>query len=46
MIAVDEVDRYVGLVQVADAHAAEAASDKSVKDLLRHREDMLLPAWR
>jgi CIC family chloride channel protein len=42
VIAVDEVDRYVGLVQVADAHAAEAASDKSIKDLLRNREDMLL----
>jgi CIC family chloride channel protein len=42
VVAVDEVDRYVGLVLVADAHAAEAASDKSIKDLLRHREDMLL----
>jgi CIC family chloride channel protein len=42
VIAVDEADRYAGLVLVADAHAAEAASDKSIKDLLRHREDMLL----
>jgi CIC family chloride channel protein len=43
VIAVDEVDRYVGLVLVADAHAAEAAQDKSIKDLLHYREDMLLP---
>jgi len=42
VIAVDEADRYVGLVLVADAHAAEAASDQSIKELLRHREDMLL----
>ncbi len=43
VVAVDEVDRYVGLVLVADAHAAEAAPDKSVKDILHYREDMLLP---
>src|SRR5271154_6011007 len=43
VVAVDEVDRYVGLVLVADAHAAEAAQDKSIKDLLHYREDMLLP---
>ena len=43
VIAVDEVDRYVGLVLVADAHAAEAAPDKFIKDILRNREDMLLP---
>jgi CIC family chloride channel protein len=43
VIAVDEVERYVGLVLVADAHAAEAAQDKSIKDLLHYREDMLLP---
>jgi CIC family chloride channel protein len=44
VIAVDEADRYVGLVQVADAHAAEAALDSPIKDLLRYREDMLLPS--
>jgi chloride channel protein, CIC family len=43
VIAVDELDRYVGLVLVADAHAVEAAPDKSIKDLLHYREDMLLP---
>jgi CIC family chloride channel protein len=42
VVAVDEVDRYAGLVQVADAHAAEASPDKSIKDLLRHRDDTLL----
>jgi CIC family chloride channel protein len=43
VIAVDEVDRYVGLVLVADAHAADASTDKSIKDLLTHGDDMLLP---
>ncbi len=41
VIAVDENDRYVGLILVADAHAAEAA-DKSIKELLHHPDDMLL----
>jgi len=43
VIAVDEADRYVGLIVVADAHAAEAEPDQSIKNLLHHREDMLLP---
>jgi len=43
VIAVDDVDRYVGLIQVADAHAAEAAADQPIKELLHFREDMLLP---
>ena len=43
VIAVDEADRYVGLVLVADAHAAEAALEGAIKDILRNREDMLLP---
>ena len=42
VVAVDEADRYVGLVLVADAHAAESA-DKSIKELLHHPDDMLLP---
>ncbi len=41
--AVDEEERYAGMVQVADAHAAEAAPDKSIRDLLHHADDMLLP---
>ena len=43
VIAVDDLDRYVGLITVADAHAAEADQESSIKDLLRHPEDMLLP---
>ncbi len=43
VIAVDEMDRYVGIVFVADAHAAEAATEKPIKDILHSREDMLLP---
>ncbi len=43
VVAVDEVERYVGLVLVADAHATEAGPDKPIKDLLHYTEDMLLP---
>jgi CIC family chloride channel protein len=43
VIAVDEVDRYAGLILVADAHAVEAAPDQSLKNLLRYRDDTLLP---
>jgi CIC family chloride channel protein len=43
VIAVDEADRYVGLILVPDAHAAEASPDQSIKDLLRYSEEMLLP---
>jgi chloride channel protein, CIC family len=42
VIAVDDGDRYAGLISVADAHAAEAA-DMSVKELLHHGDEMLLP---
>jgi chloride channel protein, CIC family len=43
VVAVDEDDRYVGLVLIADAHATEASPDKPVKDLLHYTEDVLLP---
>ncbi len=43
VVAVDEVDRYVGLVLVAEAHAPETVPDKPLKDILHYREDMLLP---
>ncbi len=43
VVAVDEVDRYVGLVLVAEAHAPETPPDKALKDILHFREDMLLP---
>jgi len=43
VIVVDDDERYVGLVLVADAHAVDAPAEISIKDLLTHREDMLLP---
>jgi CIC family chloride channel protein len=43
VIAIDEVDRYVGLVLAADAHAADATAGKTVRDLLHFRDEMLLP---
>jgi CIC family chloride channel protein len=43
VIAVDEADRYVGMVQVAEVHAAESDPEDAIKDLLHYREDMLLP---
>ena len=43
VIAIDEVDRYVGLVLVADAHATDATAGKTVRDLLHLRDEMLLP---
>jgi len=44
VVAVDEDDRYVGLIQVAEAHAAEAPPDKAIKDFLHYSDEMLLPA--
>ena len=43
VVAVDENDRYVGLVHVADAHATSASPEDSIKDLVHFREDLLLP---
>jgi len=43
VVAVEGANRYAGMVRVADAHAAEVAPDRPVKDLLHHAEDMLLP---
>jgi CIC family chloride channel protein len=43
VVAVDESDRYVGLVLMPDAHSAEVSPDKPVKELLHYREDLLLP---
>ena len=43
VLAVDEADRYVGLVHVAEAHAAEVSPDKTIKDFLHYSEEMLLP---
>ena len=43
VIAIDEEERYVGLILVADAHAPELEPEHAIKDLLHQREDMLLP---
>jgi len=43
VVAVDEAERYVGLVHVADTHAAEALPDKAIKDFLHYTDEMLLP---
>jgi CIC family chloride channel protein len=42
-VAVDDLDRYVGLVLVAEAHTSEVAPEKAVKDLLHFPDEMLLP---
>jgi CIC family chloride channel protein len=52
VVAIDRDRRYVGLVIVADAHAQELSEvlsedlsgQKTVRDLARHAEDMLLPS--
>jgi chloride channel protein, CIC family len=43
VVAIDEQDRYAGVILVADIHAAAASPDKPIKDFLHYREDMLLP---
>ncbi len=40
---VDEGERYAGMVQVAEAHAAEAPADRSVRELAHQTDAMLLP---
>ena len=43
MIAVDEDDRYAGMVIVAEAHAAELSATASLRDILHHADHVLLP---
>ena len=43
VVAVDEADRYVGLVHVPETHAAEAAPNKAIKEFLQYTDEMLLP---
>jgi len=43
VIVVDEADRYLGMALVAEAHAVDVEPEKPIKDLLHHRDDMLLP---
>lgn len=42
-IAVDEDERYAGMVLVAEAHAPEIDATVSVRDILHHADHMLLP---
>jgi len=43
VIAVDEDGRYAGMVIVAEAHAPELGATLSVREILHHRDQMLLP---
>jgi chloride channel protein, CIC family len=43
VIAVDEDSRYVGIVMVAEAHAAELSSSIQLRDILHHANEILLP---
>jgi chloride channel protein, CIC family len=43
VIAVDEDGRYAGMAIVAEAHAAELGATVSVREILHHRDHMLLP---
>lgn len=43
VIAVDEINRYVGVILVADAYALDVPPEKPTKELLRNPDDMLLP---
>src|SRR5262249_1716510 len=42
VVAVDDLDRYVGLVLVAEAHGADVAPERAVKELLHFPDEMLL----
>jgi CIC family chloride channel protein len=43
VIAVDEADRYVGLIQVAETHASEVEPEQPIKSFLHYSDEMLLP---
>jgi CIC family chloride channel protein len=43
VVAVDDADRYVGLVHPADVHANEVAPDQPLKNFLLYTDEMLLP---
>lgn len=42
VLAVDEDGRYAGMVMVAEAHSSEIPAVTPLKDLLRHKGEMLL----
>jgi CIC family chloride channel protein len=43
VVAVDEDDRYCGVVLMAEVHATEVSPDRAIKDFLHYHEDLLLP---
>ena len=43
VIAVDEDGRYAGMVLSAEAHAADLAATASLRDILHHADNVLLP---
>jgi CIC family chloride channel protein len=43
VVAVNEAKEYAGIVNVAEAHAAELAQSGFVRDILHHSESTLLP---
>jgi chloride channel protein, CIC family len=43
VIAIDQDDRYAGMVLVPEAHAPELSASASVRDILHHADHMLLP---
>jgi CIC family chloride channel protein len=43
VVAVDDLDRYVGLLLVPEAHGADVAPEQAVKELLHFTDEMLLP---
>ena len=43
VVAVDEADRYVGLVHLADLYASEVEPDNAIKEYLHYGDEMLLP---
>jgi len=43
VVAVDDLDRYVGLVLVAEAHGPDVTPERAVKELLHFSDEMLLP---
>ncbi len=43
VVAVDEADRYVGLVHVADLYGTDIEPDNAIKDYLHYGDEMLLP---
>ncbi|MGO4704852.1 chloride channel protein [Microvirga sp. 2MCAF38] len=44
VVAVDESERYAGIVLVPEAYAPEADTKANIVSILRHKDDMLLPA--